>query len=227
MSDFTDQDSWALLASIQQACTLMNWTAKPQALLSICLVAGWNSVTGYGIARVSKRRAGGMCKARMARNDKKMILPAYNVQLALLLQTRWRDVHGQDGKEQQEAAASAAAGRAAAGAAAAATGSDHQDDNGTVEEPGSSKGEGGGRKPRGKRPREQQQEQQERKEEEQRIAQGIGEASRGSGGAFVSGCQRSVFAAMHSYADVTMPCRTYPSSMQDPVCAAVPAHGKN
>jgi len=141
-------------------------------------------------------------------------LDAYSIKDRL--QTRWRDVHGQDGKEQQEAAASAAAGRAAAGAAAAATGSDHQDDNGTVEEPGSSKGEGGGRKPRGKRPREQQQEQQERKEEEQRIAQGIGEASRGSGGAFVSGCQRSVFAAMHSYADVTMPCRTYPSSMQDP-----------
>eukprot|EP00983_Pelagomonas_calceolata_P007248 236018-Pelagomonas_calceolata.AAC.1 len=39
---------------------------------------------------------------------------------------------------------------------------------------------------------------------------------RGSVGAFVSGCQRSVFAAMHSCADITMPCPAYPSSMQDP-----------
>lgn len=57
---------------------------------------------------------------------------------------------------------------------------------------------------------------QERREEERRIAEGIGEADRGSGGAFVHSCQRSMFAAMHSYADVTMPCRMYPTSMQDP-----------
>ena len=57
---------------------------------------------------------------------------------------------------------------------------------------------------------------QARKEEEHRIAQGIGEAGKGSGGAFVSNWQRSFFAALHSYADVSMPCRPYLTSMQDP-----------